>query len=120
MFRGHHWPVWIALGAQVAPIGTSALAGTVSHAPSTETLERALALAYQNNPQVNAQRAATRATDETVGVALSGFRPTVSATAQLGEQYLDSNSKGSAGKSSGTIAIPSYGLTTKQTLFNGF
>ena len=122
MFRGHHWPVWIALGAQVAPIGTSALAGTVSHAPSTETLERALARAYQNNPQLNAQRAATRATDETVGVALSGYRPQVSGTAQVGEQYLDNLSKGAAplNRSVGTIATATYGLTTKQTLFDGF
>src|SRR3984957_1323608 len=122
MFRGHHWPVWIALGAQVAPIGTSALAGTGSHAPSTETLERALARAYQNNPQLNAQRAATRATDETVGVALSGYRPQVSGTAQVGEQYLDNLSKGAAplNRSVGTIATATYGLTTKQTLFDGF
>jgi outer membrane protein len=113
-------PCSVARAVRVALIATTALAGGAMHGALADTLPGALALAYQNNPQVNAQRAATRATDETVGVALSGFRPTVSATAQLGEQYLDSNSKGSAGKSSGTIAIPSYGLTTKQTLFNGF
>jgi outer membrane protein len=113
-------PCSVARAVRVALIATTALAGGAMHGAFADTLPGALALAYQNNPQVNAQRAATRATDETVGVALSGFRPTVSATAQIGEQYLDSNSKGSAGKSSGTIAIPSYGLTTKQTLFNGF
>ena len=42
------------------------------HGAIADTLEGALALAYQNNPQLNAQRAATRATDESVGVALSG------------------------------------------------
>jgi outer membrane protein len=113
-------PCSVARAVRVALIATTALAGGAMHGAFADTLPGALALAYQNNPQVNAQRAATRATDESVGVALSGFRPTVSATAQIGEQYLDSNSKGSAGKSSGTIAIPSYGLTTKQTLFNGF
>ena len=46
------------------------------HRAIADTLEGALALAYQNNPQINAQRAATRATDEGVGVALSGYRPT--------------------------------------------
>jgi outer membrane protein len=113
-------PCSVARAVRVALIATTALAGGALHGAFADTLPGALALAYQNNPQVNAQRAATRATDETVGVALSGFRPTVSATAQIGEQYLDSNSKGSAGKSAGTIAVPSYGLTTKQTLFNGF
>src|SRR5450631_320202 len=113
-------PCSVARAVRVALIATTALAGGAMHRAFADTLPGALALAYQNNPQVNAQRAFTRATDESVGIALSGYRPTVSATAQIGEQYLDSNSKGAAGKSSGTIAVPSYGLTTKQTLFNGF
>ena len=45
-----------------------------------DTIERALVQAYQNNPQVNAQRAALRATDENVPQALSGYRPKISAT----------------------------------------
>ena len=58
------------------------------------TLEGALALAYQNNPQLNAQRAATRAADENVATALSGYRPRVTGTSSLTEQYLDTTSKG--------------------------
>ena len=123
MSRGHGW-LAVAVGGRVALIAAAALGGTASHVPVADTLERSLALAYQNNPQLNAQRAATRAADENVGVALSGYRPQVTATAQLGEQYLDSLSKGSSGfggpRSVGTIAVPAYGLTTKQTLFNGF
>jgi outer membrane protein len=117
-------PCSVARAVRVALIATTALTGVAMHGAFADTLPGALALAYQNNPQVNAQRAATRATDESVGVALSGYRPQVSATAQLGEQYLDTVSKGAGGgpasKSVGAIAIPSYGLTTKQTLFNGF
>jgi outer membrane protein len=116
-------PCSVARAVRVALIATTALAGGAMHVAFADTLPGALALAYQNNPQVNAQRAATRATDETVGVALSGYRPTVSATAQIGEQYLDTLSKGAGGAASkavGASAIPSYGLTTKQTLFNGF
>ena len=41
----------------------------------TGTMEGALVQAYQNNPQLNAQRAATRAVDENVPTALSGYRP---------------------------------------------
>ncbi len=59
-------------------------------AASADTLKLALTQAYQNNPQLNAQRAALRATDETVPQALSGYRPRVSLTATAGEQYLDS------------------------------
>jgi outer membrane protein len=42
-----------------------------------ETLESALAQAYRNNPTLNAQRAALRATDEGVPQALAGYRPRV-------------------------------------------
>jgi outer membrane protein len=107
-----------ARAARVALIATTALTGAAIHGASADTLEGALGLAYRNNPQINAQRAATRATDESVPVALSGYRPTVRATAQIAEQYIDSLSKGSV-KSVGTIGTASYGLTTSQTLFNG-
>src|SRR5712675_1963229 len=42
-----------------------------------DTIEAALVRAYQNNPQLNAQRASVRATDESVPQALSGYRPKV-------------------------------------------
>jgi outer membrane protein len=96
------------------------MAGAASHPALADTLEGALAAAYQNNPQLNAQRAATRATDEGVGIALSGYRPKVTANAQLGEQYLNTLSAGAGGRASGTIATAGYGLTASQTLFNGF
>jgi outer membrane protein len=88
-----------------------------------DTLEGALALVYRNNPQLNAQRAATRAADEGVGVALSGYRPKVSANAQVGEQYLETLSRGAppgSNQSAGTFATGGYGLTASQTLFDGF
>src|SRR5262249_39754817 len=53
------------------------------------TMEQSLIQAYQNNPQLNAQRAATRATDENVPTALAGYRPRITGTSSLTEQYLD-------------------------------
>ena len=53
-----------------------------------DTLEWALVQAYQNNPSLNAQRAALRATDENVPQALSGYRPKLSVTASGGFQLL--------------------------------
>ena len=96
------------------------MAGATTDRTFADTLEGALALAYQNNPQLNAQRAATRATDEGVGIALSGYRPKVTANAQIGEQYLNTLSAGAGGRASGTIATAGYGVTASQTLFNGF
>src|ERR1700694_3553839 len=60
---------------------------------AAETMESALVQAYQNNPQLNAQRANTRATDEGVPQALSGYRPKISITGAAGEQYTDTVSK---------------------------
>jgi outer membrane protein len=54
---------------------------------AADTLEWALVQAYQNNPSLNAQRAALRATDENVPQALSGYRPKLSITANGSENY---------------------------------
>src|SRR6201997_2091363 len=54
-----------------------------------DTIEAALVRAYQNNPQLNAQRAQVRSTDENVPQALSGYRPKVSLTGSAGYQYTD-------------------------------
>ena len=76
---------WLAC---VIAAGAGLLAS--AHGPAgADTLKWALTQAYQNNPQLNSQRAAVRATDETVPQALSGYRPRVSLTATVGEQYLD-------------------------------
>jgi len=58
-----------------------------------DTLEWALVQAYQNNPSLNAQRAALRATDESVPQALSGYRPKLSVTAAGGFNYFDQVTK---------------------------
>ncbi len=65
------------VGVSGAGVGNGAGGGST-------TLEQALVQAYQNNPQINAQRALVRATDEAVPQALSGYRPRISATASTG------------------------------------
>ena len=91
-----------------------------------DTIEAALVRAYQNNPQLNAQRAIVRATDEGVPQALSGYRPKVAVTASAGYQYTDTNS--TSGGTPNTIvrteihganAPRSVGATITQNLFNG-
>src|SRR6516165_2051092 len=56
---------------------------------SADTIEAALVRAYQTNPQLNAQRAQVRITDENVPQALSGYRPKLNVTATAGYQYTD-------------------------------
>ncbi len=92
-----------------------------------DTIETALVQAYQNNPQVNAQRAQVRATDENVPQALSGYRPRVSATASYGAQYIDSKTSTTT-TAGGAVTVNQHGwndprgvgATMTQTLFNGF
>src|SRR5471030_2212425 len=91
-----------------------------------DTMEAALVRAYQNNPQLNSQRAAVRFTDENVPQALSGYRPRVAITGSAGEQYTDTNSTQGGSASAivrteihGLNAPRSAGLTVSQTLFNG-
>ena len=71
------------------PSGFAALAGLilVAAVPArAQTLTQALAEAYNTNPQLLAQRALLRATDEQVPQALSGWRPTVNFTGQTALQ----------------------------------
>jgi outer membrane protein len=51
---------------------------------SAQSLTEALAEAYRTNPQLLAQRALLRATDEMVPQALANWRPTVAFTGQTG------------------------------------
>src|SRR3984893_6521615 len=90
-----------------------------------DTIEAALVRAYQNNPQLNAQRAAVRSTDENVPQALSGYRPKVALTATGGYQYTDTNTTSGGSPTAivrteihGTNPPRSAGLTVTQTLFN--
>ena len=63
-------------------------------AAPAQTLPAVLAKAYQSNPQLNAQRAFVRQTEEQVQVALSGYHPRISATASGGPQYTDGQFRG--------------------------
>jgi outer membrane protein len=92
-------------------------------------MESALARAYQGNPQLNAQRAIVRQNDEGVSQALSGYRPTLSATASVAEQYTNITGvipplppnlpNGISYTVKGYTNPYSVGVNGAQTLFNG-
>src|SRR5436305_1677198 len=94
---------------------------------SADTIDAALVRAYQDNPQLNAQRAQVRFTDENVPQALSGYRPKVAITASAGTQYIDTQTTSGGNANNlvktnfhGVNAPRSIGGTVTQTLFNGF
>ena len=108
----------------LAGVATWLLAPGIGRA---DTLEGALVLAYQNNPQMNAQRAALRAQDEAVPQALSGYRPKVSLTASVGAQNQSTLSKSLSATNTpvytgaeAEFTPHAVGVTATQTLFNGY
>src|SRR5262249_17610705 len=92
--------------------------------------EWALVQAYQNNPSLNAQRAALRAADENVPQALSGYRPKLAVTASGGYNYTSVLSHSVNQQTfPNTVAYNniatnfgsrSIGATATQTVYNGF
>src|SRR5499427_3315893 len=79
-------PLGYSVGRRTAALmSIAAVVGmiTMRSAPA-QTLTDALAEAYNTNPQLLAQRALLRATDEQVPQALSFWRPTVNFTGQVG------------------------------------
>jgi len=96
-----------------------AIANLVMIDPSAaETLPEALVKAYQTNPQLNAERARQRGTDENVPQALAGYRPQIVASLSAGLQAVrnllpDNTVQGA------TLRPWTIGLTVSQVLYNG-
>ena len=98
-----------------------------------DTIEAALVRAYQSNPELNAQRAQVRSTDENVPQALSGYRPAINVNTSLGYQYIDSQTNTPGGSAAGNPGPPSLltsqihganapraaGINVTQTMYNG-
>lgn len=101
-------------GFVAALLSTSAV--TSAAKAETFTLAEALSLAYESNPQLEAQRAALRASDEEVAKALAGWRPSVTAEGSYG--YERGEYFVIPGPQSGTT--PREGtVTVSQPLFRG-
>ncbi|MET3352463.1 TolC family outer membrane protein [Xanthobacter autotrophicus] len=98
-------------GASIIALGMGSASG--------QSLDAALAMAYVNNPTLNSQRAGTRAVDEKVPQALSGYRPTLGASASAGPEAYRYQSTGSP-TASGSAWPRQFALTAAYTLFNGF
>ncbi|WP_236841857.1 TolC family outer membrane protein [Bosea sp. PAMC 26642] len=84
----------------------------------TQTMDAALSRAYSANPTLNAQRASVRATNENVPQALSGYRPTITASADIGASIVDSNLPG-LGNSTSRLGPRGAGVQVDQNIFNG-
>jgi outer membrane protein len=117
-------------------LASAAMTVLIAAAPaSAETLEQAMASAYQSNPTLLSERSKLRATDELVPQALSNWRPTVTvsgnATRSNTYSYINSGStiggvtsgtpQGTQVTSAGTVVYnaETMGLSVTQPIFRG-
>lgn len=111
------WPAedkrWLVSGVRRGYFAAVLLSGVLSIAApaGAETINNALAKAYQNNSSLNYSRAGVRVTDEGVAIAKSGWRPVIGATGSVG---------GSRQFGNVDIATGSFGIQIQQSLFDGF
>src|ERR1700742_3695238 len=112
---------WIDfVGRKSALLAVSAVALSLLGGPAVaESLSDALVKAYQSNPQLNAERARQRGTDENVPQALAGYRPQVAANLGAGLQAVRYLLPGNTVQGA-TLRPWTIGVTVTQVLFNGF
>src|SRR6476469_3552890 len=100
--------------------GIVALPLLVFSAPvGAETLNEALVSAYAGNPTLGAERARQRATDEQTAQALSGWRPSVHAGADIAVQHTNTNPN-PTGTRTGTFYPADMTITLTEPVFRGF
>jgi outer membrane protein len=115
---GPRWPPRFRSTGRRLAFAAFGLLIAVAPAPA-ETLSDALAKAYQTHPQLNAERAKLRGTDENIPQALAGYRPQLVASLSAGLQAVrnvlpDNTVQGA------TLKPWTIGLTVTQILFNGY
>ena len=95
------------------PMRAGLIAGSLPSIAEAQALRDALIAAYRNNPALQSQRFRTRASDESVARARSGYRPRVSGEAFAGLTAARRDRDGEE---------PTYGLglSIEQPLFDGF
>jgi TolC family type I secretion outer membrane protein len=96
--------------AMVIALGLGLMGGTPGRA---QTIDEALVAAYLTNPDLQAQRAALRATDELVPQALSDWRPTVAVDSRAAAVDIDSADGG------GSLNTKEASLRLDQPIYSG-
>ena len=101
-----------------ALLASSAIAALAAAPASAETLQEAMAMAYQGNPNILAARAQLRATDEQVPIAISGWRPTLTVNGVLSRNRNETIITGSTG--AGAVNTSGTTLRTQETVVGVF
>lgn len=94
-------------------VGAGMMLAPASAPAPAQTLNEALAAAYETNPTLRAQRAQLRATDEGLPEARAGWRPTITAEGQAGVGTVD------YGVGAEDLQPLAYGLYASQPIYRG-
>jgi outer membrane protein len=97
----------------------SGLALAAAGAAKGETLGDAMALAYQSNPTLQAQRATQRALDETYVQAMANYRPQITVTSTVSKESNDEKPTDNIGRLQATTELNSNSIQISQPLFTG-
>ena len=111
---------WLAI--VVAIVCLSGISLNLSTASQAESINSALASAYEYNPTLAAERANLRSIDEGVPQALAGRRPTLSGSADLSYRDSDIRALAASGPTRTRFSLRprGYSITLSQPLFAGF
>ena len=85
-----------------------------------ETLQGGVAATYKFNPRLDAARGDQRATDEEVPRALSGYRPSITGSADTGYQLQTMRPTGGIGSPTTESNPRGYEVGAVQPIFRGF
>lgn len=101
-------------------IGAGAVGVPSSHAQA-QTLDETLAESYRTNPDIRAEQASLRATNEDLSQALAGFRPNVQAEASVSARSSESPSQTTlqSGRTGQRVNPAEVGITLSQPLYRG-
>jgi outer membrane protein len=100
----------------VALVAASTMVACTS--AKAQSMQQALAQAYRTNPQIDAQRATLRATDEDVSRANATYRPVVSGNAT--SSWTRTDAQPLTPGTSGELHPRNFGVSLSQPLFRGF
>jgi outer membrane protein len=101
----------------LASVGSAlALVPAATTSAAAESLNEALVSAYEYNPRLDAERARLRATDESIAIARSGFRPKIDFSADT--NVVDTKTR-PPGLNDGTFHPKGYRFDGIQPIFSG-
>ena len=107
----------------VCRLGTAAILASALLLPAHgETLQDAMAIAYQTNPTVQSERARLRATGELKAQALAGLLPQINASGSLGRSVVSQSSVAGGPFDQQNVPLDqtSYAAQGEQLIFDGF